>query len=38
MALAQWINDGLSSLDLWEVDIRRAEPFQINRNYLREKE
>ena len=37
MALAQWINDGSPPFDLWEVDIRRAEPFQINRNYLRER-
>jgi len=28
MALAQWINDGEAPFDLWEVDIRRAQPFQ----------
>ena len=31
MALAQWINDGEPPFDLWEVDIRRAQPFQKNR-------
>ena len=35
MALAQWINDGVPPFDLWEVDIRRAEPFQRNKRYLR---
>lgn len=35
MALAQWINDGEPPFDLWEVDIRRAMPFQGNRAYLR---
>src|SRR5690606_28102500 len=33
-ALAQWINDGEAPFDLWEVDIRRAQPFQKNRHYL----
>jgi glycine/D-amino acid oxidase-like deaminating enzyme len=31
MALAQWIVDGEPPFDLWEVDIRRAQPFQRNR-------
>ena len=35
MALARWINDGEPPFDLWEVDIRRAEPFQRNRKYLK---
>ena len=35
MALAQWIEDGEPPFDLWEVDIRRAQPFQRNRTYLR---
>ena len=35
MALAQWINDGEPPFDLWEVDIRRVQPFQKNRNYLK---
>ena len=37
MALAQWINDGEPPFDLWEVDIRRAQPFQKNRLYLKER-
>jgi glycine cleavage system T protein len=37
MALAQWMNDGEPPFDLWEVDIRRAQPFQRNRAYLRER-
>ena len=36
-ALAQWINDGEPPFDLWEVDIRRATPFQRNRRYLQER-
>ncbi|WP_420407125.1 GcvT family protein [Hoeflea sp.] len=34
-ALAQWMNDGEPPFDLWDVDIRRAQPFQRNRTYLR---
>lgn len=37
MALAQWMNDGEPPFDLWEVDIRRAQPFQKNRTYLEER-
>ncbi|WP_373050069.1 GcvT family protein [Thalassovita aquimarina] len=37
MALAQWMNDGEPPFDLWEIDIRRAQPFQKNRRYLRER-
>ena len=37
MALAQWIHDGEAPFDLWEVDIRRAQPFQKNRRYLQER-
>jgi glycine cleavage system T protein len=37
MALAQWMTDGEAPFDLWEVDIRRAQPFQRNRRYLRER-
>jgi glycine cleavage system T protein len=37
MALAQWINDGEAPFDLWEVDIRRVQPFQKNRRYLKER-
>ena len=36
-ALAQWIVDGEPPFDLWDVDIRRAQPFQRNRVYLRER-
>ncbi|WP_424971628.1 GcvT family protein [Dinoroseobacter sp. S76] len=37
MALAQWMNDGEPPFDLWDVDIRRAQPFQGNRHYLQER-
>ncbi len=37
MALAHWIVEGEPPFDLWEVDIRRAQPFQRNRRYLRER-
>ena len=37
MALAEWITTGEAPFDLWEVDIRRAQPFQKNRRYLRER-
>jgi 4-methylaminobutanoate oxidase (formaldehyde-forming) len=33
--IAEWIRDGHPPLDLWEVDVRRAQPFQVNRKYLR---
>jgi 4-methylaminobutanoate oxidase (formaldehyde-forming) len=36
-ALAQWLEDGQPPFDLWDVDIRRAQPFQRNRRYLRER-
>ena len=35
--MAEWIRDGIPPADLWAVDIRRNMPFQINRNYLRER-
>ena len=37
MALAHWIVEGEAPFDLWEVDIRRAQPFQRNRKYLKER-
>ncbi|PTX04261.1 GcvT family protein [Pararhodobacter aggregans] len=37
MALAAWMTEGEAPFDLWEVDIRRAQPFQKNRRYLRER-
>ena len=32
--MAEWIRDGHPPIDLWEVDVRRNMPFQINRKYL----
>jgi glycine cleavage system T protein len=37
MALAHWITEGEAPFDLWEVDIRRAQPFQRNRRYLKDR-
>ena len=37
MALAHWMTEGEPPFDLWDVDIRRAQPFQRNRRYLRER-
>jgi len=37
MALAHWMTEGAPPFDLWEVDIRRAQPFQRNRRYLKER-
>jgi 4-methylaminobutanoate oxidase (formaldehyde-forming) len=34
-ALADWIVGGEPPFDLWDVDIRRMQPFQANRTYLR---
>ncbi|MEO1264716.1 MAG: FAD-dependent oxidoreductase, partial [Pseudomonadota bacterium] len=34
MALAQWMEDGQPPFDLWDVDIRRTQPFQTNKTYL----
>jgi 4-methylaminobutanoate oxidase (formaldehyde-forming) len=33
--VSEWMRDGHPPLDLWEVDVRRNMPFQINRKYLR---
>jgi glycine cleavage system T protein len=35
--MANWINDGHPPMDLWDVDIRRNQPFQSNRTYLRDR-
>ena len=35
--LADWIVDGHPPMDLWDIDIRRAMPFQRNRRYLRDR-
>ena len=37
MALAQWMHDGEPPFDLWDVDIRRMQPFQANRSYLHDR-
>ncbi|MCC0076983.1 MAG: GcvT family protein [Rhodobacter sp.] len=37
MALSHWMTEGDPPFDLWEVDIRRAQPFQRNRRYLKER-
>ncbi len=37
MALAHWITEGEAPFDLWDVDLRRAQPFQKNRRYLKER-
>lgn len=35
--LADWILDGHPPMDLWDVDLRRAMPFQRNARYLRDR-
>ena len=35
--LAEWIVGGHPPMDLWDVDIRRMQPFQGNRHYLAER-
>ncbi|MEQ8345657.1 MAG: FAD-dependent oxidoreductase [Sneathiellaceae bacterium] len=32
--LAEWIRDGHPPMDLWDVDIRRLQPFQAAKSYL----
>ena len=34
MALAAWMDAGEAPFDLWDVDIRRVQPFQANKSYL----
>ena len=34
MVLADWMDRGEPPIDLWDVDIRRMQPFQANRSYL----
>eukprot|EP01047_Picozoa_sp_COSAG01_P069817 COSAG01_NODE_10427_length_2168_cov_2.747221_3_plen_225_part_00 len=36
-ALAQWIVDGTSSVDLWSVDIRRFGPFHSTVDFLKQR-
>ena len=35
MVLAEWMDTGNAPIDLWDVDIRRMQPFQANRHYLK---
>ncbi len=35
--ISDWIRSGHPPSDLWEVDVRRNQPFQRNRKYLRER-
>ena len=35
--ISDWIRNGHPPSDLWEVDVRRNQPFQRNRKYLRER-
>ena len=35
--LAEWMHKGNAPMDLWDVDIRRMMPFQVNRHYLKER-
>ena len=35
MVLADWMDRGEAPIDLWDVDIRRMQPFQANRSYLK---
>lgn len=35
--ISDWIVDGYPPMDLWDVDVRRAMPFQRNRSYLKDR-
>jgi len=37
MVLAEWMDKGNAPMDLWDVDIRRTQPFQTNRKYLHDR-
>jgi glycine cleavage system T protein len=37
MALAEWIVEGRPTMDLWDVDVRRMQPFQSTARYLRDR-
>ena len=37
MVLAEWMDKGNAPMDLWDVDIRRMQPFQINKKYLHDR-
>lgn len=32
--MAQWINDGMQPMDIWDVDVRRIQPCHNNRNFV----
>jgi len=32
--MAQWINDGIQPMDIWDVDIRRIQPCHNNKSYV----
>lgn len=35
--MAEWMSTGVPDSDYWEMDVRRAMPFQRNRRYLRDR-
>lgn len=35
--MAEWMSTGVPAGDYWEMDVRRAMPFQRNRRYLRDR-
>lgn len=35
--MAEWMSTGVPASDYWEMDVRRAMPFQRNRRYLRDR-
>lgn len=35
--MAEWMSTGMPASDYWEMDVRRAMPFQRNRRYLRDR-
>ncbi|HJP25412.1 MAG TPA: FAD-dependent oxidoreductase, partial [Acidimicrobiales bacterium] len=35
--LAEWMVHGRPPMDLWDVDVRRMQPFQTNRRYLHDR-
>lgn len=32
--MAQWINDGIQPMDIWDVDVRRIQPSHNNKNFV----
>ena len=32
--MAQWINDGIQPMDIWDVDVRRIQPAQNNKSFV----